>query len=294
VAEPGTDHQRQRKKKPSMYMRRVALRALAPSAVAAVGCYKMAGCSAPEPPVDLVAAQKLRSVAMRARDSLTDPPAALRRCARSAWRTHASDDSVAYLSAKQDALREQFSKTASAWKTNGRVDDSELARLEVAVSEAESAVQSVRASAVRGAASLSWHEAVGGTELERADGATGGASMDKLGGQIVGLYFTASWCPPCRRFSPRLVELYEAARARFAARSARGAQPFEVVLVSWDEMADERDEYARSSKMSWLALPHARRDLADELTLRYDVRIPPPTASPHPASSHVRALAHNI
>jgi nucleoredoxin len=34
------------------------------------------------------------------------------------------------------------------------------------------------------------------------------------------LYFTASWCPPCRRFSPALVALYEAAkvRVRVAAR----------------------------------------------------------------------------
>ncbi|EOD39125.1 hypothetical protein EMIHUDRAFT_49035, partial [Emiliania huxleyi CCMP1516] len=90
---------------------------------------------------------------------------------------------------------------------------------------------------------------------------------ERLRGRVVGLYFTASWCGPCRRFTPKLVQLYEAA--------ARASPPdgLELVLVSWDEIGDERREYARQAGMRWLALPHSReaRALADELTLRYDV-----------------------
>ena len=56
------------------------------------------------------------------------------------------------------------------------------------------------------------------------------------------------------------------------ARAAEGgAPPLEVVLVSWDEMRDERQAYARDAGMRWLALPHESRALADTMTLRYDV-----------------------
>ena len=92
--------------------------------------------------------------------------------------------------------------------------------------------------------------------------------------------FTASWCGPCRRFSPLLVNLYEAVRgcsgsaATASSGDARSAD-FEVVLVSWDEVRAEQQAYAQASKMSWLALPHADRSLADALTLRYDVQFIP-------------------
>lgn len=45
------------------------------------------------------------------------------------------------------------------------------------------------------------------------------------------------------------------------------------MLVSWDEVSDERKAYAMEHGMRWLTLPHTTemRALADELTLRYDV-----------------------
>ena len=35
----------------------------------------------------------------------------------------------------------------------------------------------------------------------------GSALADK---QVVGLYFSAHWCPPCRGFTPKLAEVYTA------------------------------------------------------------------------------------
>ena len=45
--------------------------------------------------------------------------------------------------------------------------------------------------------------------------------------------------------------------------------------MSWDESRDDREEYAKALGMEWLAVPHEARSLADELTLRYDVKAIP-------------------
>ena len=29
-----------------------------------------------------------------------------------------------------------------------------------------------------------------------------------LEGKVIGIYFSAHWCPPCRGFTPKLVEWY--------------------------------------------------------------------------------------
>ena len=254
--------------------RLVAPAAAAATAAAAFSHNRAQNSSAPE--YDYAAAERLRNVAMRARDTLGEPPAILRRCARAAWRTHASDEAVECFDTKRLALHKILTQAAQAWKATGSVDESTLDGLDHAAVEAESAVHAVRASAVEGASSVAWDAIVGGTKLERADGtenlAGGGGqtSVESLGGKVVALYFTASWCGPCRRFTPKLVDLYERVRG-----VSGGGSDFEVVLVSWDERQADKEAYAQSHGMRWLALPHEKRNLADELTLRYDVQFIP-------------------
>ncbi|KAK0074992.1 hypothetical protein PV326_011971, partial [Microctonus aethiopoides] len=43
---------------------------------------------------------------------------------------------------------------------------------------------------------------------------------------IKGVYFSAHWCPPCRAFTPQLVDTYQRIRER--------GQNFEVIFVSSD------------------------------------------------------------
>lgn len=61
---------------------------------------------------------------------------------------------------------------------------------------------------------------------------------------IVALYFSASWCPPCQRFTPILIDFYNTAKA---AKSG-----FEIVFVSSDRSSDEFDAYF--AKMPWLSI----------------------------------------
>ncbi len=64
--------------------------------------------------------------------------------------------------------------------------------------------------------------------------------------QTIGVYFGAHWCPPCRQFTPKLIDLYN---------SVELARPgsFEVVFVSSD--STEEEFLLNIETMPWLAVP---------------------------------------
>ncbi|MGB1597234.1 MAG: thioredoxin-like domain-containing protein, partial [Promethearchaeia archaeon] len=74
--------------------------------------------------------------------------------------------------------------------------------------------------------------------------------------KVLGLYFSAHWCPPCRGFTPKLAESYR------KIKSAHGTA-FEIVYVSSDR--NEQDFAQYFAGMPWLAVPYHLRDLQTAL-----------------------------
>ncbi|PKI42679.1 hypothetical protein CRG98_036961 [Punica granatum] len=68
--------------------------------------------------------------------------------------------------------------------------------------------------------------------------------IGNLTGKCLGLYFSGSWCGPCRQFTPSLIEVYEDLLPKC---------DFEVVFISSDR--DEESFNGYFSKMPWLAVP---------------------------------------
>ncbi|KAJ9176381.1 hypothetical protein P3X46_011700 [Hevea brasiliensis] len=85
--------------------------------------------------------------------------------------------------------------------------------------------------------------------------------ISSLVGKIVGLYFSASWCGPCRHFTPNLVEVYEKL-------SSKG--DFEVVFISSDR--DDESFNGYFSKMPWLAVPFSDQEIRKRLKELFKVR----------------------
>lgn len=67
-------------------------------------------------------------------------------------------------------------------------------------------------------------------------------------------YRSAHWCPPCRKFTPKLVEFYNAQKADGA--------PFELIFISSDRNEDAMEGYMEEYGMRWPAFEHGEnRDI---------------------------------
>ncbi|PNH03850.1 putative nucleoredoxin 1 [Tetrabaena socialis] len=97
-----------------------------------------------------------------------------------------------------------------------------------------------------------------GASLLGQDGSEVAVASISGPGKVIGLYFSAHWSEPCRKFTPELAAIY----SRFKQRHARKAD-WEVVFVSSDTSEDLWHEYLQ--EMPWLALPYGDRDAQAEL-----------------------------
>ena len=78
------------------------------------------------------------------------------------------------------------------------------------------------------------------------------AAAELAGVKYYALYYSASWCGPCRAFTPGLVQAY---------RELKQAHPeFEVIFISGDHSAGDMLAYMREDKMPWLAVKYDRRE----------------------------------
>lgn len=88
------------------------------------------------------------------------------------------------------------------------------------------------------------------------------ATAEALTGiDVVGLYFSAHWCPPCRGFTPVLGKKYEELK--------KAGKAFELVFISKDQNAEAFTEY--HATMPFLGLPFADRERAQSLNAKFGV-----------------------
>ena len=81
--------------------------------------------------------------------------------------------------------------------------------------------------------------------------------VNVLGDKLVGLYFSASWCGPCRVFTPKLIEYHQ-----------RHAGDFEIVFISSDKSEEAQFEYM--THMNWPAMKFGS-DAALALKKKFEV-----------------------
>jgi len=89
-------------------------------------------------------------------------------------------------------------------------------------------------------------EALGEEVLDHA-GETVAVSDLRGPGKVLGLYFSASWCPPCHAFTPKLVETFKAVKA--------AGKDFEIVFVSSDRSMADFQKYFETME-GFHAIPH--------------------------------------
>lgn len=81
------------------------------------------------------------------------------------------------------------------------------------------------------------------------------------GKQVIGIYFSAHWCPPCRGFTPELAKSFQ--------KSLR-SKGMEIIFVSSDHSEKEFQSYYNG--MPWLAVPYSRRDVHQSLNKKFKVQ----------------------
>jgi len=59
-------------------------------------------------------------------------------------------------------------------------------------------------------------------------------------------YYSASWCPPCRVFTPKLVDFYHAFKPKHP--------DFELIFVNMDQTEEAMVGYMKADKMPWPAV----------------------------------------
>jgi len=103
-------------------------------------------------------------------------------------------------------------------------------------------------------------DALTGAEILGKDGSS--ISLDSvMENDLIGLYFSAHWCPPCRGFTPKLAEVYNQLQA--------ADKKVEIIFLSSDQDQQSFDSYYQD--MPWLALNYEARSTKEGLSDLLDV-----------------------
>lgn len=102
---------------------------------------------------------------------------------------------------------------------------------------------------------------LGSTLLAKREGAFVQTSTAELDGKYVALYFSASWCPPCKSFTPKLRKAY--------LLLMESGKPFEIVFVSNDNSKGEFEAYY--NEMPWLAVNYEEETMRLALARKFGI-----------------------
>ncbi|KAK8623266.1 hypothetical protein V6N13_118154 [Hibiscus sabdariffa] len=91
--------------------------------------------------------------------------------------------------------------------------------------------------------------------------------VDSLIGKTVGLYFSAQWCVPCAKFTPKLISIYQKIKQNMEEKG--GNEDFEIVFLSYDR--DQSGFVSYYGAMPWLALPFGESTIRN-LAKYFDVQ----------------------
>lgn len=72
--------------------------------------------------------------------------------------------------------------------------------------------------------------------------------LKALDGKFVGIYSSASWCGPCKMFTPELVKFYK-----------KHKKQLEIVFFSSDKTEADSIRYMKKAKMKWFMYPQGKR-----------------------------------
>jgi len=88
------------------------------------------------------------------------------------------------------------------------------------------------------------------------------STKEALTGKVVGLYFSAHWCPPCRTFTPILGKQYT--------NFVQHGKNLEIVFVSSDR--DDKSFHEYYETMPFLALPFEDRKTKEKLSKQFGIK----------------------
>ncbi|KAK6131316.1 hypothetical protein DH2020_034945 [Rehmannia glutinosa] len=113
--------------------------------------------------------------------------------------------------------------------------------------------------------------------------------VTSLIGKTIGLYFSAQWCSPGTKFTPKLTSIYQKINQEMTA--VNNNHDFEIVFVSSDHSQTAFDSYFQT--MRWLALPYGDPNIKN-LAKYFDVRGIPSLVIIGPDGKTVTKLGRNL
>lgn len=81
------------------------------------------------------------------------------------------------------------------------------------------------------------------------------ATSEATSKDLIGFYFSAHWCPPCRAFTPLLAECYE--------QWKKDGKSIEVIFISSDKDQLSFDDYFKT--MPWVAIPFQDAEISKNI-----------------------------